>query len=126
MTPPRGSDGPLADRQPEYTNGRARLVDAVTLADLLGVERAWVYDHAAELGALTLGTGPKPRLRFDPDAVLERIGCWSSSRSRPPVAQAPPSASTSDSDRSARRSPFGAPKRSSAGSILTVRPRRAA
>jgi hypothetical protein len=42
-----------------------RLVDAATLARELGVERSWVYAHRAELGAIQLGSGSKPRLRFD-------------------------------------------------------------
>jgi hypothetical protein len=41
------------------------LVDAITLARILGVSSAYVYEHADELGAIRLGTGPKPRLRFD-------------------------------------------------------------
>jgi hypothetical protein len=43
----------------------AGLVDAAGLAGALGVDRAWVYEHADQLGAIRLGTGPKPRLRFD-------------------------------------------------------------
>jgi hypothetical protein len=45
-----------------------RYVDAAQFAQALGVERAWVYAHAAQLGALRLG-GPRGRLRFD----LERV-----------------------------------------------------
>jgi hypothetical protein len=46
-----------------------RLVDALTLAADLGVERSWVYEHANELHPIRLGTGPKARLRFDVLAV---------------------------------------------------------
>jgi hypothetical protein len=42
----------------------ARLVDAATLARMLGVERDWVYAHARELQAIRLG-GKRGRLRFD-------------------------------------------------------------
>ena len=42
------------------------LVDAAELARRFGIERSWVYAHAIELGAVKLGSGPKPRLRFDP------------------------------------------------------------
>jgi hypothetical protein len=45
-------------------NGR-RLVDAATLAGELGVDRSWVYAHRDELGVVRLGSGSKPRLRFD-------------------------------------------------------------
>jgi hypothetical protein len=48
------------------------LVDAGQLARLLGVSRQWVYEHANELGVITIGDGSKPRLRFDP-AVAARV-----------------------------------------------------
>lgn len=53
------------------------LVDAAELARRFGIERSWVYSHAIELGAVKLGDGPKPRLRFDPQIaarVLRRVG----------------------------------------------------
>jgi len=53
------------------------LVDAAELARRLGIERSWVYTHAIELGAVKLGGGRKPRLRFDPEIaarVLRRVG----------------------------------------------------
>jgi hypothetical protein len=53
------------------------LVDAAELARRFGIERSWVYSHAIELGAVKLGNGPKPRLRFDPQIaarVLRRVG----------------------------------------------------
>lgn len=40
------------------------LVDAAAVADYLGVKRSWVYEHADELRARRLGSGPKARLRF--------------------------------------------------------------
>jgi hypothetical protein len=43
------------------------LVDAATVAGELGVSRAYVYRHAAELGGHRIGSGPRPRLRFDVD-----------------------------------------------------------
>jgi hypothetical protein len=46
----------------------ARLVDARALALALGVDRSWVYAHAAELHAIRLGNG-RGRLRFDLDKV---------------------------------------------------------
>lgn len=47
------------------------LVDAAELARRLGIERSWVYSHAIELGAVKLGSGPKPRLRFDPQLAAK-------------------------------------------------------
>jgi hypothetical protein len=35
--------------------------------------RTWVYEHAGELGALRLGSGPRPRLAFSPARVAERL-----------------------------------------------------
>jgi hypothetical protein len=55
--------------------GGRRLVDAATLAAQLGVERSWVYTHRAELGAIQLGSGSKPRLRFDVE-VARRSRQW--------------------------------------------------
>lgn len=41
------------------------LVDAATMAKLLGVSRATVYAKADELGAVRVGGGKRARLRFD-------------------------------------------------------------
>lgn len=49
-----------------------RLVDAAQLADILGVNRKWVYDRAGQLGAMRLD-GPGRLLRFDPDHVLRLL-----------------------------------------------------
>ena len=48
-------------------------LDAHEVAQRLGVSRDWVYEHADELGASRIGTGPRPRLRFPPD-ILEHRG----------------------------------------------------
>ena len=55
---------------------KRELVDAAELARRFGIERSWVYSHAIELGAVKLGSGTKPRLRFDPEIaarVLRRV-----------------------------------------------------
>jgi hypothetical protein len=44
----------------------------------------FIYAHADELGAIRLGAGPRPRLRFDPAVVRER---WASVNALPPVAR---------------------------------------
>jgi hypothetical protein len=49
-------------RAPPTTFG---LVDARELAEELGVSIDYIYAHAAELGAMRLGSGPKARIRFD-------------------------------------------------------------
>jgi hypothetical protein len=92
-----------------------QLLDAAAVARMLGVTRGWVYEHAAELGAIRLGAGSRPRLRFDPlrvgmaleDGLAPQLGArrthrfrrslqrpmWSSCRSpgyRPRVPRAEP------------------------------------
>jgi hypothetical protein len=52
-----------------------RLLTVAELAEWLAVERSYVYEHAAELGALRLGTGPRARLRFDLEEVRARLTC---------------------------------------------------
>jgi hypothetical protein len=54
--------------------GEKKMISAVKVSELWGVSRRWVYDHAEALGALRLGSGPRPRLRFDPEEVAERLG----------------------------------------------------
>jgi hypothetical protein len=60
-----------------------QLIDAAELARRLSVDRSWVYDHADELGAMPLGDGARPRLRFDPAAVYERLAAASAPATRP-------------------------------------------
>lgn len=60
----------LLEMLPERT--AVRLIDAAAVADLLGVERDWVYAHANELGAVRLG-GPRGRLRFDMAVIKKRL-----------------------------------------------------
>lgn len=52
---------------------RQRLMTAAEVAQWWGIERSWVYGHAEQLGARKIGGGERPRLRFDPDEVSERI-----------------------------------------------------
>jgi hypothetical protein len=49
------------------------LLDAKELATVLGLTRDWVYEHAGDLGAIPLGNGPRPRLRFDPAVAAEAL-----------------------------------------------------
>lgn len=50
-----------------------RLITAAEVARWCGVDRSWVYAHADELGAIRLGDGERPRLRFDSSQVGDRI-----------------------------------------------------
>ena len=55
----------IAEREP----AEPPLIDAAEAARRLGVSRASVYELAAELGAIRIGSGSKPRLRFDPARI---------------------------------------------------------
>ena len=58
------ADLPRASRQ---------LLTAAQLAQQLGVTRRWIYEHATHLGAIRVGTGAKPRLRFDADVAAQAL-----------------------------------------------------
>lgn len=66
---------------------RRELIDAAELARRFGIERSWVYTHAIELGAVKLGSGSKPRLRFDPEVAARVVQEWgkSSAAADPPA-----------------------------------------
>jgi hypothetical protein len=101
---------------------RQQLVDAATLASELGVDRSWVYSHSGELGAIKLGTGSKPRLRFDRAVALEVFaGCATKQPQHPGASIGAESAVPPARHR--RRSPIGLPE---PGSVLAVRPRERA
>lgn len=80
--------GPAAERP-----ASPQQITAKALARMWGVQRRWVYDHAAELGARRLGSGRRPRLRFDPEEVAERLGAPNAPgigrRRFPPIAGDP-------------------------------------
>ena len=69
------------------------LVDVKTVAAYLAVDRSWVYEHADELGARRLGSGPKARLRFSLAEVDERLSTCSDSRGGKSSVPAQPVAS---------------------------------
>lgn len=66
--------GAPREARPAAAKGKKKMLSAAQVSELWGVSRRWVYDHAEALGALRLGSGPRPRLRFDPDGVAERLG----------------------------------------------------
>lgn len=59
--------------QPTEPKRPRRMVTAKVVAERWGIDRRWVYEHAEQLGAHPLGDGPRPRLRFDPIEVAERL-----------------------------------------------------
>jgi hypothetical protein len=48
-------------------------IDAREAARRFGLSRAWIYAHARQLGAVSIGSGPRPRLRFDPRVVADAL-----------------------------------------------------
>jgi hypothetical protein len=75
----------IALRLAELVHDRAasdRWMDANEVADRYGVSRAFVYQHADDLGAIRVGGGSRPRLRFDPATVEERLADVSSTQPR--------------------------------------------
>jgi hypothetical protein len=66
-----------------------RLLTAGELAARIGTSRDTIYRHAEEYGAVRLGDGSRPRLRFDLDRVLaERAACSESKPVEPEVSPA--------------------------------------
>jgi hypothetical protein len=98
------------------------LMDAATLAGILGVDRSYVYAHADELGAVRLGGGSKPRLRFDPEAAREAMARYAGDHSQGSIAS-PGAHAAGLPARRRRRLPNRLPE---PGSVLAVRPRKGA
>lgn len=69
-----------------------QFIDAAEVSRRFHVSRDYVYEHADELGAVRLGEGSRPRLRFDVQKVTERFGL-------------PPSSEPQRENRSAVRRP---------------------
>lgn len=94
-------------------------VDAATLAAHLGVTRAFVYEHAQQLGGVRIGNGPRPRLRFDLHYALEAWNARSTSERSQPARTPARTARTASPRRSAKgRRAAGLPE---LGSILAIR-----
>jgi len=79
-----------------------RLITAAEVARWCGVDRSWVYAHADELGAIRLGGGERPRLRFDASEVGARIDALDA-YGHPPGFRSPPIAGDPRRDSLSRR-----------------------
>jgi hypothetical protein len=71
-----------------------QLLTANDVAERFNVDRGWVYAHAHELGAIRIGDGARPRLRFDPAIVAQhelsrRTPVWERRRAPAPTTTAP-------------------------------------
>lgn len=65
----------VADRLAERLSRVAEpeILTAQQVAERYGVAAAWVRENATDLGALRLGDGPRPRLRFDAATVAQAM-----------------------------------------------------
>lgn len=97
-----------------------RLLTAAELAVDLGVRRSFVYEHADDLGAVRLGEGSKPRLRFDPERAKVAVSRSESGRSQTVLVSADGQTAVGER-RGRRRLPNGLPK---TGSVLAIRASR--
>ena len=82
------------------------LVDAAEIARLHGKTRSWVYEHAGELGAVRLGSGPRPRLAFSPARVAEQLETVDKPATTPPPEPAPPRRRRQRASRTATGAPL--------------------
>ena len=112
----------LLDERAAAASASSRLVSAAELALELGVSRSFVYEHAAELGAISLGSGARPRLRFDVYAAKSSSVCSSGGQSDAENVRSDGRSAPATGRRS-RRLPDRLPQ---PGSVLQVRGERAA
>lgn len=89
----------LADLIAERLGGQhtapAELIDAAAVSNRFTVSRAFVYEHADQLGAVRLGDGERPRLRFDAAKVAAYFERTASAPSTPSEPARPRSRRTS-------------------------------
>lgn len=64
----------VAEKLRRSTSESRTFVDASELATHLKTSRDYIYAHAAELGGVRIGDGPRPRWRFD--LARAREVCW--------------------------------------------------
>jgi lipoprotein-anchoring transpeptidase ErfK/SrfK len=79
---PRGDVAEMVELAGEH--GDAATVGYATAAELerrYGISRGWFYAHKDELGAVRMGSGKRPRLRFDRALVEARLSAPLTSRS---------------------------------------------
>jgi hypothetical protein len=82
------------------------LVDAAEIARLHGKTRSWVYEHAGELGAVRLGSGPRPRLAFSPARVAAQLETVDKPATTPLPEPAPPRRRRQRASRTAKGAPL--------------------
>lgn len=78
--PPGNARVDVLAEQTRSGNTDAPYLTTAEVAHLLRVKDGWVRQHAADLGAVRLGDGPRPRLRFDRATVSQWVCSCSSGR----------------------------------------------
>jgi hypothetical protein len=73
------------ERERQHVSEPTGMLTVSELAQHLHVNRAWVYEHADELGAVRLGDGPKARLRFDLHTAKTALGRHQAGRAPVPA-----------------------------------------
>jgi hypothetical protein len=63
----------VAELLSEHVSDSFRLLATPVVARMLAVSEEWVREHAAELGAIRVGDGPKGALRFDAGRVRAEL-----------------------------------------------------
>lgn len=72
---PGGGAEPGASAAPKRSDGEEEeLISAAEVSRRYGVQRRWVYANRVFLGAVEMGTGSRPRLRFDQRFLDRRLG----------------------------------------------------
>jgi hypothetical protein len=73
----------LAEMLRERDEG-PRMLSATEVGRRLGRSAEWVRDHRDELGVVSLGDGPRPRLSFPSERVEAYLACSSGRRTEEP------------------------------------------
>lgn len=58
---------------PTLSEEGGECLTVAQVAERYRVSRSWVYAHQRQLGAIRMGSGPRPALRFDAQVVVEAI-----------------------------------------------------
>lgn len=64
----------VAEQLEHARQHQPELLTATQVSAWWGLTRRWIYLHAEELGAIPIGNGKRPRLRFDAEKVIQRLG----------------------------------------------------
>jgi hypothetical protein len=77
-------------RDAEPVESSQTLLTAAEVAERFSVARGWVYENADALGAVRIGGGSRPRVRFEPErvraALTRRLDSGESEAADEPVA----------------------------------------